>query len=84
MGGEHHVVIPAGGEAMSDWTPPNPEFPPPKADEPPLNTGARTGDQEVIRRLVSQGAAEVGEGASGGSRGMKTLQLRIRGDSDGL
>lgn len=40
---------------MSDWTPPNAEFPPPKADEPPLHRAARLGDIGAIKRLVQEG-----------------------------
>lgn len=38
------------------WTPPNTQFPPPKADEPPLHRAARVGDHRLIRELIGQGA----------------------------
>jgi cytohesin len=38
-----------------EWTPPNKEHPPPKADEPALHLAARTGDHDRIRELVEGG-----------------------------
>lgn len=38
------------------WTPPNPEFPPPKAAEPALHRAARIGDHKALRTLVEAGA----------------------------
>lgn len=40
---------------MSDWKPPNAEFRPPKAGEPPLHHAARLGDTKAIERLVQDG-----------------------------
>lgn len=37
------------------WTPPNPEYPPPKPGEPPLFRAAREGDHAEIRRLIGAG-----------------------------
>lgn len=36
-----------------EWTPPNAEFPPPKAGEPELHRAARVGDHEAIRKLAA-------------------------------
>jgi ankyrin repeat protein len=41
---------------MTDWTPPNEEFPPPKPGEPPMHAAARTGDHDAIRALHADGA----------------------------
>lgn len=41
---------------METWTPPNPEYAPPKADEPPLHRAAREGDSAAMRELVAAGA----------------------------
>lgn len=41
---------------MSDWTPPNLDYPPPKAGEPPLHRAARLGDADAIRALHAEGA----------------------------
>lgn len=41
---------------MTDWTAPNTEYPPPKANEPALHAAARLGDHDAIRRLVAEGA----------------------------
>jgi len=40
---------------MSEWQPPNAEYPPPKADEPALHRAARLGDHDEIRRLIEAG-----------------------------
>ena len=40
---------------MSDWSPPNAEFPPPKTDEPRLHRAARLGDIAAINVLVHEG-----------------------------
>lgn len=41
---------------MESWTPPNSEYPPPKADEPDLHRAARLGDHAEIARLLESGA----------------------------
>ena len=41
---------------MSEWTPPNKHYPPPKLGEPELHRAARTGDHTAIRLLAAQGA----------------------------
>lgn len=38
------------------WTPPNAEFPPPKAGEPELFRAARIGDHDAIRAAIAAGA----------------------------
>ncbi len=40
---------------MSDWSPPNEAYPPPKKGEPPLHRAARVGDHDAIRALVAKG-----------------------------
>lgn len=40
---------------MNSWTPPNNEYPPPKAGEPPLHRAARLGNIGAIERLVQEG-----------------------------
>lgn len=40
---------------MTEWTPPNAEFPPPKAGEPALHRAARLGDVQAIQRLSREG-----------------------------
>lgn len=40
---------------MTDWVPPNSEYPPPKPDEPPIIRAARLGDHDAIRSLVRGG-----------------------------
>lgn len=40
---------------MTDWNPPNTEYPPPKPGEPPLHAAARKGDHDAIRALVGGG-----------------------------
>lgn len=41
---------------MESFEPPNTEFPPPKAGEPPLHRAAREGDHSAIRTLAAAGA----------------------------
>jgi ankyrin repeat protein len=42
---------------VSDWKPPNAQYPPPPAGEPPLHEAARLGDHDEIRSLVASGEA---------------------------
>jgi ankyrin repeat protein len=44
--------------SAAEWTPPNLEFPPPKAGEPPLHRAARTGDDAAIQSLAASGGLE--------------------------
>ena len=39
--------------SASEWTPPNAEYPPPKAGEPPLHRAARFGNEVEIRSLTN-------------------------------
>jgi ankyrin repeat protein len=39
----------------SNWVPPNPQYPPPKAGEPALHRAARVGEVDAIRALVGAG-----------------------------
>jgi ankyrin repeat protein len=41
---------------METWTPPNPEYPPPKPGEPAIHRAARLGDASSIRALAKAGA----------------------------
>jgi ankyrin repeat protein len=38
------------------WSPPNPDYPPPKAGEPPLHRAAREGDHAALVALAAAGA----------------------------
>ncbi|MFI5384945.1 MAG: ankyrin repeat domain-containing protein [Fimbriimonadales bacterium] len=72
---------------MNPWTPPNPDYPPPKAGEPPLHRAARLGDEEAITRHAAEGAdmnAAFDIGLDPGARPTKATPLMVAaGSGDG-
>lgn len=72
---------------MERFEPPNKEYPPPKAGEPPLHRAAREGDHAAIRSLAAAGAdlnAVFNIGLDPGARAMPATPLMIAaGSGDG-
>lgn len=72
---------------METFDPPNKEYPPPKAGEPPLHRAAREGDHAAIRSLAAAGAdlnAVFDIGLDPGARARPATPLMIAaGSGDG-
>jgi ankyrin repeat protein len=69
---------------MESFEPPNNEYPPPKAGEPPLHRAAREGDHAAIRALAAAGAdlnAVFDIGLDPGARAMPATPLMIAAGS---
>lgn len=72
---------------MDTFEPPNKEYPPPKAGEPPLHQAARVGDHAAIRSLAAAGAdlnSVFDIGLDPGARAMPATPLMVAaGSGDG-
>lgn len=80
-------MLKAVQSGMEIFEPPNTEFAPPKAGEPPLHRAAREGDHAAIRSLAAAGAdlnAVFDIGLDPGARGMPATPLMVAaGSGDG-